>query len=145
MRSGSGRVLDLACLAGPALLRGGGGGREARSAGRACSGRARSALHGARPREGDGGERRSLQATGGSERFELCERRKRRERGSGASGGSGAERRDVVGGAERSRERRAYRESDARKDRAAQRAARPRRLVLQRIWGGPVLQYRHLQ
>ena len=48
-----------------------------------------------------------------------------------------------MGGAERSRERRAYRESDARKDRAAQRAARPRRLVLQRIWGGPVLQYRH--
>ena len=70
------------------------------------------------------GERRSLQATGGSELFERCERRKRRERGSVASGGSGAERRDVVGGAERSRERRAYRESNVRKDRAAQRAAR---------------------
>ena len=28
VRSGSGRVLDLACLAGPALLRGGGGGRD---------------------------------------------------------------------------------------------------------------------
>ncbi len=75
VRSGSGRVLDLAFLAGPALLLGEGGGREARFAWRACSGRARSALHRARPREGGGGELRSLQATGGSERFQRCERR----------------------------------------------------------------------